>query len=170
MFNAISIACNSMVTECQELIEKWKIPNIINEEIDIPKNEWKGILKRETKIQNGFLLTKLVKKSSKLETMKNETFEEKKYLTEMTMYDCRIHFMLRSRMFSCKMNFLNDPKFKADMWRCDSCEKCIDSQSHILYCPAYIQLREEKSLSSDQDIVDYFKEVLRIRTKLNIDK
>ena len=96
--------------------------------------------------------------------------KKKKYLTEMTMYDCRIHFLLRSRMFSCKMNFLNDPKFKADMWRCDSCEKCIDSQSHILYCPAYIQLREGKSLSSDQDIVDYFKEVLRIRTKLNIDK
>ena len=38
------------------------------------------------------------------------------------MYDCRIHFLLRSRMFSCKMNFLNDPKFKADMWRCDLCE------------------------------------------------
>ena len=67
-----------LVTECQELIEKWKIPNIINEEIDIPKNEWKGILRRETKIQNGFLLTKLVNKSSKLEIMKNETFEEEK--------------------------------------------------------------------------------------------
>ena len=143
---------------------------MLTEETNISKNEWKCILRKESKQQNGKLLTELVNKSSKLEVMKYESFEEKKYLTEMTMYDCRIHFLLRSRMFKCKMNFLNDPKFKTDMWRCDSCEKCIDSQSHILYCPSYKQLREGKSLSSDQDIVDYFKEVLRIRTKLNIDK
>ena len=86
--------------------------------------------------------------------MESETYEEKKYLTEMSMHDCRMNFELRSRMFKCKMNFLNDPKYKSEMWRCDSCATCIDSQSHILYCPAYKMLREGKSLTSDQDIVD----------------
>ena len=86
------------------------------------------------------------------------------------MQDARVNFSLRSRMYECKMNFLNNPVFKAEMWRCDSCQSCVDSQSHILYCPAYQQLREGKSLSSDQDIVSYFKEVLAIRLKLNLNK
>ena len=115
-------------------------------------------------------LKKMIERLSKLEIMKSETYEEKKYLTEMSMHDCRMNFELRSRMFKCKMNFLNDPKYKSEMWRCDSCATCIDSQSHILYCPAYKMLREGKSLTSDQDIVEYFKEVMKIRTNMNIDK
>ena len=60
-------------------------------------------------------------------------------------------------MFKCKMNFMNDPVYKAEMWRCNSCETCIDSQSHILYCQAYKEQREGKSMTSDEDIVNYFR-------------
>ena len=107
---------------------------------------------------------------SKLEIMKSESYGKKAYLTEMTFYNARINFSLRARMFDCKMNKMNNKKYKDDMWRCDSCESCIDSQSHILYCPAYKQLREGKTLSSDEDIVTYFREVLVIRMKLNLNK
>ena len=68
------------------------------------------------------------------------------------------------------MNYLNNPKYKSELWLCDSCETMIDSQSHVLYCPAYMQLREGKSLTSDSDNVEYFKKVLEIRTKLNLNK
>ena len=77
-------------------------------------------------------LKKMIERLSKLEIMKSEIYEEKKYLTDMSMHDCRIIFKPRSRMFKCKMNFLNDPKYKSEMWRCDSWATCIDSQSHIL--------------------------------------
>ena len=112
----------------------------------------------------------MIKPLSKLELMKGEYYWEKEYLTEMNMHDARIDFQLRSRMFQCKINFANNPKYKAEMWRCGSCETLIDSQSHILYCPAYAMLRDGKSLSCDQDIVNYFKQVLEIRMKLNLDK
>ena len=95
--------------------------------------------------------------------MKKEDYGGKSYISEMNMHDARVHFTLRSRMYKCKMNYLNDPKFKSEMWRCDDCYRCVDSQSHILYCPAYQHLREGKSLTSDQAIVDYFKEVTKIR-------
>ena len=73
-------------------------------------------------------------------------------------------------MFDCKMNSMNNPAYKNEMWMCDSCESCIDSQSHILYCPAYEKLREGKNLSSDEDIVTYFREVMQIRMNLNLNK
>ena len=107
---------------------------------------------------------------SKLEVMKNERYEEKAYIQEMSMYNARINFSLRARTFPCKMNTMNNSKFKADMWRCDSCESCIDSQSHILYWSAYKDLREGRALSSDDDIVLYFREVLAIRMKLDLNK
>ena len=67
---------------------------------------------------------------------------KKSYLSEMNMHDARVNFSLGSRMIDCKMNFSNNPKYKADTWRCDSCCTCVDSQSHILYCSAYQELRE----------------------------
>ena len=107
---------------------------------------------------------------SKLEVMKSERYEEKAYIQEMSMYNAKMNFSLRAQTFPCKMITMNKSKFKADMWWCDSCESCIDSQSHILYCPAYKDLREGRSLSSDDDIVLYFREVLAIRMKLDLNK
>ena len=98
-----------------------------------------------------------------------ETYELKEYIKKMNMHDARINFQLRSKMFPCKNNFKNDPENTASKWLCKVCMQ-VDSQSHILTCSAYKQLREGKSLDSDQDIVDYYKKVLRIRTKLNIDQ
>jgi rubrerythrin len=134
------------------------------ESTDIRRTEWKNMIKKEAKLQNEKHLCETITKSSKLEIMKKEIYEEKSYFTDMKMNDARVNFSLRSRMFNCKIIYLNNPVFKAEMWRCDSCQSSVDSQSHILYCPAYQQL------SSDQDIMSYFKEVLAIRLKLNLDK
>ena len=42
----------------------------------------------------------------------------------------------------------------------------IESQPHILVCPAYKELREGKSLSSIEDLTEYYAQVLKIRDKL----
>ena len=159
-----------LVAEGVQISKDWNVPDITESDVIVSKVGWKTQLKNEAKKQNSKLLSDMIKKSSKLEELRNEEYGEKDYLRKMSMHDARINFSLRSRMFKCKMNFLNTPQYRAEMWRCDSCQTCIDSQSHVLYCPAYQQLREGKSLTSDQDIVTYFKEVLEIRLKLDIDK
>ena len=153
-----------------EILKDWEVPNILKENSRLSKGQWKTIIKKEAKKQNEKLLKKMIEKGSKLEVMKNESYGKKAYLTEMSFYDARINFSLRARMFDCKMNSMNNPAYKSDLWRCDSCQSCIDSQSHILYCPAYKKLREGKKLSSDEDIVSYYREVLQIRMKLNLNK
>ena len=160
-----------LLRDCEDILEQWDVPNILKESHQLTKCQWKTILNKEAKVQNGKLLSKIMKQGySKLEAMKSEIYEEKPYITAMSMYDARINFSLRARTFPCKMNTMNNPKFKAEMWRCDSCESCIDSQSHLLYCPAYKDLREGRTLSSDDDIVSYFREVLAIRIKLDLNK
>ena len=67
------------------------------------------------------------------------------------------------------MNFMNDPKYSREIWRCDSCKTgAIESQSHVLHCPDYRKLREGKDLNNDKDIADYFRGVLLVREKLDI--
>ena len=64
---------------------------------------------------------------------------------------------------SVKMNFPSDPQFKREMWECQHCS-CIDTQSHIiLSCPAYNEIRTNKNLENDKDLVQFFKEVLEMR-------
>ena len=156
-----------LVAECEEILKQWNLNDIFE---NCTKSQWKSAVKKEAKLKNEDKLRTLIKKSSKLEVLKGESYGEKSYISDMKMQDARMNFSLRSRMYDCKMNFLNNPVFKAEMWRCDSCQSCVDSQSHILYCPAYHQLREGRSLSSDQDIVSYFKEVLAIRSKLDLNR
>ena len=69
-------------------------------------------------------------------------------------------------MIDVKMNKKSDKKYANELWRCDFCQS-IDSQAHIVWCPAFAPLREGKNLHDDEDLVDYFENVTKIETKLN---
>ena len=103
--------------------------------------------------------------------MKEEKFKRKDYLRELTLSEARIQFKLRTKMYEAKFNYKNDSKNKSDLWKCDSCQSGeIESQSHILYCEAYKDLRENKDINNDKDLVEYMRKVLIIRDKLKLTK
>ena len=53
---------------------------------------------------------------------------------------------------------------------CDSCESKVDDLSHVLFCPSYAALREDKRLNNDSDLANYLQKVLDIRTNLRLNK
>ena len=87
-------------------------------------------------------------------------------MDEMSLSDARTFFRLRTRMIHCQMNQSSESKNSGSLWRCQDCGY-VDTQTHIMHCPAYQNLRVDKSLDSDIDIVNYFKEVLKFREKQN---
>ena len=81
----------------------------------------------------------------------------------MPGFPARDRFRLRSLMTrTVKKNFSSDKKFKADLWHCWHCP-CIDSQVHIQICPAYHKFREGKDMDNKQDLVEYFRKVIKMR-------
>ena len=102
--------------------------------------------------------------------MAEESYKTKDYLRAMKMRDARIKFKWRTQMINCKFNFKSDPINSAQLWRCDSCQSSIDTQDHILWCPSYSELREGKDINKDSDLIEYMKNVLKIRDKLDITK
>ena len=74
--------------------------------------------------------------------------------------------------FACnvKFNYKNDQQNSRELWKCDSCQSSIETQDHVLWCPAYATIREDKDISNDNDLANYLKQVLIIRDKLNLTK
>ena len=75
-------------------------------------------------------------------------------------------FRVRPKMVKCKLNQSSDRGNRASLWKCNGCGH-VDSQSHILYCPSYQDLRVGKDLNSDKDVANYFKDVLKVREQIN---
>ena len=71
-------------------------------------------------------------------------------------------------MTDVKFNYKNDKQNRQELWRCDSCQTAIDTQSHILWCPSYKELRSGKDINNDRDLVNYIQNVMKIREQLNI--
>ena len=103
--------------------------------------------------------------------MVTETFKRRDYISNMLLSDSRTMFQYRSSMTEhVKMNYSSDPKYKAELWKCDSCQVSIDTQDHVLWCPSYSELRQGRNLTCDTDLTRYLHDVLVIRQKLNLNK
>ena len=105
----------------------------------------------------------------KCNDIKEDDFGPQKYFFGMQIEQVRTKFRYRTQMTQVKFNFKNDKKFSMENWKCDSCQNdFIESQSHLIWCPAYSHLREGKNLQSDKDLTEYIASVLNIREELNL--
>ena len=142
-----------LVQEGKELIHYFNLPNILEENLPISKHQWKSKVKMAVHSKYEEQIRIKMSNYSKLKDgpMMSETFEEKSYLTKMTMANARTNFRIRSKMTNVKMNQRSDKLNAKQLWKCDECGN-VDTQSHIVWCPFFASSREGKSLDSDIDI------------------
>ena len=153
-----------LATECRELLNLYKLPNIIDEKINLSKLQWKSLVRKSIKNYSEEAIKKSFKDYSKLKNkgLENENLEVKNYVKEMKLRNARTNFRIRSDMIKVKMNMKHNHNFAEKLWKCDECQ-CMDSQAHIIWCPAFAPLRDGKDLSSDKDLVWYYQQVMKIR-------
>ena len=89
------------------------------------------------------------------------------YTEDIQMYGHHCLYLCCTTVDKFKMNQPSDKTNKATLWECNGCGN-VDTQAHILWCPAYQELRVGKSLEDDADLVEYYRKVLLIREKLDI--
>ena len=154
-----------LLSECQEYLQQWNIINLEN----YSKGQWKNLIKTKVKLKNKDDLLHMMKQYSKIDhkEISSEHFETQPYLKQLNISYARDKFRLRSHMTrTVKFNFSSDKRFIADLWKCWHCPD-IDSQAHIKICPAYQQFRDSKDLSSDYDMIAYFRQVIELRDKMS---
>ena len=97
----------------------------------------------------------------------------------LNISQARMRFKLNSGMTpTVRMNFPSDTEFTKQLWTlwtCFGCTSgetggeevgCRDTQTHIIVCPGYADMRQDKNLSEDKDLVTYFSEVIKKRLEM----
>ena len=156
------------VHEARNLIRKYGLPNIIDENLHFSKFTWKAKVKKAINEHYQNDIKQKIKKSSKLKDgpINDEKFELQGYIRNMTLNDARTNFKLRSNTFKAKMNQKSNPIYSAKLWKCGECQN-LDTQSHIMWCPGYAPLREGLDIDNDVDVVHYFQQVFKLRESLD---
>ena len=162
-----------LVPECKELIKSLNLPDLFEEEKvnrTLSKLAWRKLVTKAIIEDEEAKFKKAFSSKSKLKDgdMTKESFERKDYLTRMNLTHSRVKFNIRSEMLDIKFNY--SAKYERELWLCDSCCSSIETQSHLLFCPAYSTLREGKDLSYDDHLIGYIQNVMQIRTRLNLRK
>ena len=159
------LALPGLIQECEEMLNKMELPKAN----DCTQLQWKTAVKKAIKMKSRNDLLEVIDekeyKKINLDELKKENFEIKPYMCKLNLQSARTKFAIRTKMTkTVKLNYKNDPSNKNKLWMCDDCSS-VDSQEHILWCPAYGHLRLEKNLEDDRDLTRYFQQVLQLRDK-----
>ena len=159
--------------ECRNFLVKTGVTDIKN----FTSTQWKKFVKTEVLKANMVdILNQMRKPYKKISHSDHvqEEFQLQPYLETLSIPDARLKFKLKTGMTpTVRMNFPSDTDFARKLWTCPGCsddkaeyatvEGMRDTQAHILSCPGYEDLREDKDLSSDKDLVGYFRLVMNRR-------
>ena len=153
------------IPEAKSLMKFYQLPNIIDEQLHFSKLVWKKMVKKAIQNKYNEELKSVMSSYSKLKNspLISETFETQSYVVNMKLEDARTKFRLRCSMLrNVKMNQKSNQVFARQLWTCDQCGK-IDSQSHIMWCPSLLSLREGLDVDNDLDVVRYYQKVMKLR-------
>ena len=151
-----------LIQECDDFMVKNDVTNLCN----FSACQWKNFVKRKIADMNAKDILCQMEHYKKInkEDFDDKVHQVQQYLKDMNVAEARLRFKIRSLMTpTIRMNFQNDAVFRQEMWMCPGCNNRIDTQAHVMKCPAYSQLRENKDLSNDKDLVAYFANVVKLR-------
>ena len=156
-----------LIKECEDIAHEM---NIQTELKTMDRKIFKKFINEKMIKYNEKILKEEIKSKEykKIKTFLNEQCELKDYFKILNVEEVRLKFRMRTKMIDAKLNFKNRKDYSHELWLCDSCESAIESQSHLLWCPAYQNLREGKSINNDKDLIQYIKKVLEIRQDLKL--
>ena len=150
-----------LAQEARDICSELGLPNIVKE--NIGKSKWESMVKKAVREVHERELKESVESKTKLEEIKNQGVKVKEYFSGRNIVDTRMMFRIRTRMIELKANFKNNQKFKKEGWKCEGCGKEVETNGHVMNCIAYEHVRDGKDLTSDEDLVQFFKEVMKMR-------
>ena len=93
---------------------------------------------------------------TKMEGLTNQDCRLKEYMKGKSLHVVRDTFRARTQLVE---------GIKGKDMRCQGCMLEVDTQSHVFQCMEYEDLRGDMDLEKDEDMVKYFREVLKRRMK-----
>ena len=154
-----------LTKEVQGYMEELSLPNCFVTRI--PQMKWKTLVKKAVKQANEKEIKEEIIPYKKMKNVnvEEEKFECKDYLSSLSLCKSRTLFKHKYQMTeNIKMNYKNDKNYARSLWKCKECQN-QDSESHLLWCPGYGDLREGLDLKENSDLCIYLQKVFMLRSK-----
>ena len=154
-----------LTKEVQAYMEELNLPNCLLTRI--PQMKWKTLVKKAVSQANEKEIKEEIIPYKKMKNVnvEEENFECKDYLSNLPLYKSRTLFKHKYSMTeNVKMNYKNDKSFAKSLWKCKECQN-QDSESHLLWCPGYEDLRDGLDLKENSDLCVYLQKVFILRSK-----
>ena len=95
----------------------------------------------------------------------DEKFECKQYLSTLPLEKAPSLFKHKYKMTeNVKINYKNDQEYSNSLWRCSSCSN-QDTESHLLWCQGFSDMRIGLNLKDDSDLCSYLQKIFAERCK-----
>ena len=145
--------------------QKHVLPNCFEEKIS--KSKWKNLVKGAVSRANEEEIRSSIEPYKKIVSsiIETENFECKNYLSTLTLSKARTLFKHKYQMTeNVKMNCKNDQTIANSLWQCGECLN-QNTESHLLWCPGYLNLREDLDLNNNEDLCSYLQKIFTLRCK-----
>jgi hypothetical protein len=188
LHHVATLPANTLAREVFDVQEDLKLPGLLNEcqgflviygiskLSNYSKLQWLGFVKKKIKEINRDDILQLMKKPYKKISYQEHAMDKHQvqpYLKNMNIAQARMKFKLKTEMTpTVQMNFPSSAEFATQLWTCSGCSTSRpdgqvvgrrDTQSHIMICPGYSNIRQDLDLENDRDLVDYFSQVVKVR-------
>ena len=154
-----------LTSEVLRYMEELNLPNCL--EVKFTKAKWKNLVKKAIQEANEKDIRQSIEPYKKMKHLdiENEKFECKQYLSSLPLEKARTMFKHKFKMTEkVKMNYKNDQEYSNSLWRCNSCSN-QDTESHLLWCPGYSDMRKDLNLKDDADLCSYLQKIFAARCK-----
>ena len=155
-----------LVSEAEQICTELKVESVNLTRCN--KKEYRKIVFEACHLQNEKILREMADGKEKCARMNEEKYGRKEYTQLKSISEVRIWYRTRFGQRPFAGNFSKDKQYAKTNWLC-KCGMIKEKESHIIAgkCPVYDDIRGKfSSLERDEDLVDYFNQVLARRDKL----
>ena len=154
----------SIVTECEEYFQKWKLGNIT----DYSKQQFERMIKKNLARKN---MADLLERAKNMKKVKKEDYESsefkiKEYFKQLNLHDSRTIFRKNSFMLkTVRSNFKSDKRYKAESYLCPDCLTLDppvshqDTQEALATCQGNSDLRQGINLNDLKQEAKYYQSI-----------
>ena len=164
-----------VVTRSQDILHELNLTNLEN----YSKCQIRKTVKEIMFNRNRLEILEWAKSYKKIDydTLCNEKFERKAYLSKLNVNDARMYFRIKYFLVpTFRLDFKNNNRYKAEEWLCPDCVARVqrDRQSNlrelkrICEQDSHDQLRDKTDFSDPKQEVAFFRNVMERRNELGI--
>ena len=188
----------SIVTECNEMIEKWNLGDVSS----YSKYRWKKVIRVKIFEMTESSLIESMKRYKKIDYLKckEEGFSLKPYFKSMNISDSRMFYRVKYFLVpTIRLNYKQDKRYTAEKWLCPDCKSSQkkpssskeknhyqhypyhhdvvdddddyrDSQYHVQFkCVMNNSLRQAYKFDDDEQVAKFFHDIVSRRRNQNHD-